>query len=102
MEHLTGHRVLPSTEEELTQILEQRAKKEVERQLAADIPRIAAEQHGVDPPEVVQAGIATTFRRKVREAVWAAGATKDQAPEAEEKDVAEAEASLSATSAMRD
>ena len=30
-EHLTGHRVLPSTEKELAHILEQRAKKEAER-----------------------------------------------------------------------
>jgi len=30
-EHLIGHRVLPSTEEELARILEQRVKKEAER-----------------------------------------------------------------------
>jgi len=35
-EHITGHRVLPSTKEELAQIMEHRAKKEAERHLAAE------------------------------------------------------------------
>jgi hypothetical protein len=99
------HGVLPSTEEGLTQILEQRAKKEVERQPTVEeaaILRTTADQQVVDPPEVVQAGIVATFGRKAREAALAAGTAMDQAMEAKEKAAAEAQTSLSAASAMRD
>ena len=50
----------------------------------------------------MHAGIVATFGRRAREATLAAGATMDHALEAEEKAAAEAEATLSAASAMRE
>ena len=47
--------------------------------------RASANQIGADPPEIVQACIIATFGRIAREAALAAGATMDQALEAEEK-----------------
>ena len=99
---MTWHIVLPSTEEELALLLQQRATKEAKRQLAAEEAarqRMATGQLGADPPEVVQAGIVATFGRKAREASLAAGATMDQTVEAQ---AAEAKATLSAASSMRE
>ena len=104
-EHLTGHRVLPSTEEELAQILEQRAKKEAERQLATEEAakqRTSAIHLGTDPLEVVQARIVAAFGDIAWEAALASGATMDQALEAKEKAAEEAKATLSAASTMRE
>jgi hypothetical protein len=104
-EHLTGHGILPSTEEELAQILEQRAKKEAEQHMAADEAakqRTTTDQLDADPPEVVHACIVATFGRKAKEAALAAGATMDQVLEAKERAAAKAEATLSAASAMRE
>ena len=50
----------------------------------------------------MQAGIVATFGRKATEAALAAGATMDHALEAEEKEAAEAKASLLVASAMRE
>ena len=50
----------------------------------------------------MQASIVATFGRIAREAALAAEATMDQALEAEEKAAGEAEATLSAASAMRE
>ena len=86
-------------------ILEQRATKEAGRQLAAKEAtrqRMATEQLGADPQEVVQADIVATFGRRAREAAPVAGATIGQALEAEERAAAEAQATLSATYAMRE
>ena len=47
-------------------------------------------------------GIVAAFGRKAMEAALAAGATMDQALEAEEKAAVEAETTLLATSAMRE
>ncbi len=104
-EHLTGHRVLPSTKEELAQILVQRAKKEAERQMAVEASasqRASADQIWADPPRVVQACIVATFGRRAREAALVTGATMDHALEAEKKATAEVDATLSAASTMRE
>ena len=79
-EHLTGHIVLPSTEGELARILEQRAKKEAERQLVAEEAarqRTITDQLGTDPPEVMHAGILAAFGRRAMEAALAARAIMD-------------------------
>jgi len=68
--------------------LEQRAKKEAERHQADEKvarQRATTYQTRADPPEIVQASIVATFGRRAREAALAAGATVDQALEAEEK-----------------
>ena len=98
---MARHRVLPSTEEELAQILEQRAEKEAERQLAAKEAtrqRSATDQLGADPPEVVHAGIVATIGRKAKKTTLAAGATMDQTREEEERASVEVEATLPAAS----
>ena len=104
-EHLTRHRALPSTDEELARILEQRAKEEAARRLATQEAaklRTTTEPSVADPPEVVQACIVATFGRKATEATLAAGATMDHALEAEEKATTEADASLLAAYAIRE
>ncbi len=93
--HLTGQRVLFSVEEELLQELEFKAKREIERQHAAeekDKHRVAAEKQAADAQEIIQADIVATFGRMAREAALAAGATTEQALEAEDKAAAEAKA----------
>ena len=85
--------------------MEHKANKEAERQQAAEEvvrQRASIDQIGADPPEIVQTCIIATFGRKTREAALAAGATMDQALEGEEKAAAEAEATLSAASVMRE
>ena len=64
--------------------------------------RAPLKQIETDPPEIVHACIVATFGCRAREAALAAGATMDQALEAEEKAAAEAEATRSAASAMRE
>ena len=59
-------------------------------------------QEAANAHEVIQADIVATFGRKARVAALVAGATMEQALEAEEKAAAEAEASMTDASAMRE
>ena len=103
-EHLTRQRVLPSIEEELLHQLEQKAKREVERQQAAEEKakhREVAEHQATNSQEVIQADIVATFGRMVREVALTAGATMEQALEAERKAATDAKASMTDASTMR-
>ena len=104
-EHLARQRVLPSREDELPQQLENKAKREVERQQAAEEKakhRAIMEQHAIDAQEVIQVNIVATFGRRARKAALVAGATMEQSMEAEEKATAEAKASMADASAVRE
>jgi hypothetical protein len=81
-EHLSGQRVMPSTEEELQQHLERKAKREAKRQLAA----AEAEAHRLEQAkqaEVAQQakseGVIATFAKRAKEAALATRATPKDA-----------------------
>ena len=104
-DHLIWQRVLPSPKEDMLQQSEQKAKREVERQQAAEEKAkhiVATEQQAAYAQEVIQADIVATFGRRSKEAALAAGSTIERAMNAEEKAAAEAEASMADASAMRE
>ena len=81
-EHLAGQRVLPSTDEELQQHLERKAKREADRLLVA----AKAKAHGQEHPSLTaaaqqakNAAVVQTFAKRAREAALAAGATQESA-----------------------
>jgi len=93
-EHLAEQRILPSTEEELQQHLERKAKKETDRLLAA----AEAEQHKQEQARLVataqqakNVAIVPTFVKRAREAALAAGATQEAAEAAATAAAADAE-----------
>ena len=81
-EYLAGQRVLPSTEEELQQHLERKAKRESDRLLVA-VEAEAIRQEQIKQAETAQktmnAAIVQTFAKLAREAALAAGATPEAA-----------------------
>ena len=96
-EHLAGQRVLPSTEEELQQHLERKAKRDADRLLAAT----EAEAHIQEQARVAaatqqakNAAIVQTFAKRAREAALAAGATQEEAEAAATTAAADAETAL--------
>jgi hypothetical protein len=105
-EHLAGHKVLPSTEEELAQILEQRAKKEAERQMAteeATMQRTSADHLVAEPHRSCMQISWQPLAAEPRRQHWQPEPhIMDRALEAEEKATGDAEATLSTASAMRE
>jgi hypothetical protein len=92
-EHLAGQRVLPSTEEELQQHLQRKAKRESDHLLAAaEAEAIRQEQirQAETAQKTMNVAIVQTFAKRAKEAALTAEAT----PEA-----AEAEATMAATDA---
>ena len=104
-EHIAGQRILPSTEEELQQHMERKAKRELDKQFAAteaealrhDQVRLAAATQ-----QAQNKGIVATFAKRAGEAAIAAGAT----PEIEEATtttvIAEAETAIANAMAMQE
>jgi len=101
---LTWQRVLPSTEEEFLQQLEQKAKREERQQAIEEKAKHIAttEQHATNAQEIIHTDIVATFGRKAREAALAAGATMEQALEAKQKATTKAEASMADAVVMRE
>jgi hypothetical protein len=80
MEHLAGQRVLPSTEEELHQHNERKAKREANR-LRVATKAEAHRQEKIKMKKAAQkannAAIVQTFANRARESALAAGATTE-------------------------
>ena len=81
-EHFAGQRVLPSTEEELHQHLERKAKREADRMLAAAEAEHHKNEHvrlAAAAQQAKNVAIVQTFAKRAREAALAAGATHEAA-----------------------
>jgi len=104
-EHLAGQRVLPSTEEELQQHLERKAKRELNRVLAAE-EATAHKQEQAWQAEAHQhaqnAGVVATFAKRAREAAIAAGATQEAAEAAATTATADAEMAFADAEGMQE
>jgi len=77
-EHMTGQRVLPSTEEELQQHLEHTAKRRHERQLAAaeaEANKQEQERQAEAARHAQNTGVVATFAKRARDAAITTGAT---------------------------
>jgi hypothetical protein len=94
MEHMTGHRTLPRTEEELTQMLERKANRELKRQQAAALAaanQAAAEQAAAEQRAQAAQHAALMAQQAMADAL-AAGATNEAAIAAGEAAKAAAQA----------
>jgi len=81
-EHLAGQRVVPSTEEELQQHLERKAKRETDRLLASTEARAHKQDQAslaATAQKAMNAAIVQTFAKRARETALAAGATQEAA-----------------------
>ena len=77
-EYLAGQRVLPSTEEELQQHLERKAKREIYRILAAEEAATQLKEHTRQAEahrHALNAGVVATFAKRARETAIATEAT---------------------------
>ncbi len=91
-EHINGHRALPTTEEELQQLLEKRTRRALERERAlTDAKRIAAEKALAEAEELrkVNELVISDYAAQAREAALNAGKTVEEADAAEAKAAAE-------------
>ncbi len=91
IDHLNGHRLLPSTEHELQQI-EKCTQKEYRKQQAAAkaAANMAAIQQAEADKAALEAALATHLAHTTRVATLTTGATQEQADDEAEKAVAEA------------
>jgi len=84
-EHLAGQRVLPSTEEELQQHLERKARRDADRLLDATKALVNRHEQLMQAKlaqKAMNAAIVQTFAKRAREAALAARATSEAAEEA--------------------
>ena len=101
----TGHRVLPSTEEELQQHLERKAKREHYRQLATAEAEANIQEHERQAQAArlaLNAGVVATFAKRARDAAISVGATPKAAEAAASTAAADAETTIADARAMQE
>jgi hypothetical protein len=87
-EHIAGHRVLPTTEQELQDIFEKRARRAIEReQAAAESSRAAEERAQAEAAEQrrVNETVISDYAEQARDAALAAGKSQEEAAAAYHK-----------------
>ena len=104
-EHLAGHRILPSKEEELQQHLERKAKRELDRQIATSEAEALRQDQAMLATATQQAQntrVIVKFAKRAKEAAIAAGATKEIAKASAIAAAAEAETAIADAMAMQE
>jgi len=103
--HLSGQRTLPSTEEELQQHLERKAKREDDKLLAAAEAK-AARQEKIKQAEASRhaqnATVIANFAQRAKDAAFAAGASAEDAEATRKAAAAEAETTIANIIAMHE
>ena len=104
-EHLVGQRIMSSIEKELQQHLERKAKRELDRQIAATEAEALGHYQARIAATTQQSqniGVTATFAKRAREAAIAAGATLEIAEAATIAAATEAETVIADAMAMQE
>ena len=105
IEHLSGQRTLPSTEEELQQHMERKAKREADMLLAATKSEATMKKKKNKTKAVRKAHnviVIASFSKRAKYTTIAAGATTEEAKAAGKTAAAEVETAFADTIAMQE